>query len=66
MYFYALFPTRVETAKGVSEFMTLVLYDDTKWHLIYGGQKTVQNPVFLEIYPAFASVGIPAVENSLK
>lgn len=64
--FYALVPTRVETDKTVTEFMTLALYDNTKWHLIYGGQKTVQNPVFLEIYPAFANVSIPAPETNRK
>jgi len=64
--FYALVPTRVETGDSISAFMTLALYDNTKWHLIYGGQKTIQNPVFLEIYPAFAGVAMPVPDVSRK
>lgn len=63
---YALVPTRIETDSNIVEFMTLALYDNTKWHLVYGGQKTVQNPVFLEIYPAFANVSMPAPKVSRK
>jgi|GEM_PF-1255951 len=63
---YALIPTSIETDKNISEFMTLALYENTGWHLIYGGQKTVQNPVFLEIYPAFADVGMPVPRISRK
>lgn len=57
--FYALVPTRVETTDTIAEYQTLAIFDNTKWHLIYGGQKTIQNPVFLEIYPAFHNVNIP-------
>ncbi|AQS41678.1 MAG: Hypothetical protein BHV28_09830 [Candidatus Tokpelaia hoelldobleri] len=57
--FYALVPTHVETKDSIAEFMTLALYDGETWHLIYGGQKAVQNPVFQEIYPALVSVHLP-------
>ncbi|EJF89012.1 hypothetical protein [Bartonella tamiae] len=57
--FYALVPTRVETNDTIAHYQTLAIFDNTKWHLIYGGQKTVQNPIFLEIYPAFKDVSIP-------
>lgn len=63
---YALVPTRVETDKIVTEFMTLAIYDNTKWHLIYGGQKTVQNPVFIEIYPYAADIAMPAAKITAK
>lgn len=63
---YALVPTRVKTDKNITEFMTLALYDNTKWHLIYGGQKTIQNSVFLEIYPAFANMRMPAPRKRQK
>jgi len=64
--FYALVPTRVETDKAVMEFMTPAIYDNTKWHLIYGGQKTMQNPVFAEIYPYSADIVLPAVKIIAK
>jgi len=57
--FYALVPTRVETKDSIAEFMTLALYDGEAWYLIYGGQKTVQNTVFQEIYPDLVSVHLP-------
>lgn len=57
--FYAMVPTRVETDTNVMEYMTLALYDQDKWHLIYGGQKTMQNSIFQEIYPSFVNVMMP-------
>lgn len=56
---YALVPTRIETKETIAQYPTLAILDNTKWHLIYGGQRTVQNPVFLEIYPDFQDVNIP-------
>lgn len=56
---YALVPTKIETKETIAEYPTLAIIDNTKWHLIYGGQKTVQNPVFLEIYPDYQDVNIP-------
>ncbi len=63
---YALIPTRVETKDAIIEYPTLAIIDNTKWHLIYGGQKTVQNPVFLEIYPDFQDVNIPQEKITRK
>lgn len=63
---YALVPTRVETKDAVIEYQTLAIMDNTKWHLIYGGQKTIQNPVFQEIYPAFQNVSIPPAKVTRK
>ena len=63
---YALIPTRVETKDAIIEYPTLAIIDNTKWHLIYGGQKTVQNPVFLEIYPDFQDVSIPQEKITRK
>ncbi|UXN02360.1 MULTISPECIES: hypothetical protein [unclassified Bartonella] len=57
--FYALIPTRFETSQAVIESQTLAIFDNTKWHIVLGGQKTVQNPVFLEIYPSFQNVSVP-------
>ncbi|WP_273756284.1 hypothetical protein [Bartonella sp. MM73XJBT] len=57
--FYALIPTRVETKDRIIEYKTLAIFDKTQWYLIYGGQKTVQNPVFLEIYPDFNNLYLP-------
>ncbi|WP_273759427.1 hypothetical protein [Bartonella sp. ML70XJBT.G] len=57
--FYALIPTRLETKDRIIEYKTLAIFDKTQWYLIYGGQKTVQNPVFLEIYPDFNDVHLP-------
>lgn len=64
--FYALVPTRIETKNAIMAFMTLALYDNTKWHLIYGGQKTIQNPVFAEIYPDLAEIAVPAAKITAK
>ncbi|WP_208442037.1 hypothetical protein [Bartonella raoultii] len=57
--FYALIPTRLETEDRIIEYNTLAIFDNMRWYLIYGGQKTVQNPVFLEIYPDFNNVNLP-------
>lgn len=57
--FYALIPTRLETKDRIIEYKTLAIFDKMQWYLIYGGQKTVQNPVFLEIYPDFNDVHLP-------
>lgn len=64
--FYALIPTRIETEKKIVTYMTLAIFDDANWHVIYGGQKTVQNPVFQEIYPAYQNVSIPLEKVILK
>jgi|GEM_PF-1882289 len=61
---YALVPTEVKTAGGAMRFMTLAIMDNTQWHLIYGGQKTVQNPIFLEIYPYAADISMPAATET--
>ncbi len=63
---YALIPTRIETKETIAEYPTLAILDNTKWHLIYGGQKTVQNPVFLEIYPDYQDIRIPQEEITRK
>lgn len=63
---YALVATHVETKDAVIEYQTLAIMDNTKWHLIYGGQKTVQNPVFQEIYPDYQSVNIPPEKVTRK
>jgi len=60
--FYALVPTKIETRDIVGEFQTLAVYDQGRWYLIQGGQKTVQNPVFLEIYPYLAEITIPPAQ----
>ncbi|WP_208435964.1 hypothetical protein [Bartonella phoceensis] len=57
--FYALIPTTLETKDRIIEYKTLAIFDKTQWYLIYGGQKTVQNPVFLETYPDFNKVHLP-------
>ncbi|WP_455481563.1 hypothetical protein V4P56_03460 [Bartonella sp. B35(2025)] len=57
--FYALIPTKLETKDRVIQYKTLAIFDKTQWYLIYGGQKTVQNPIFLEIYPDFNEVNLP-------
>ncbi|EJF80995.1 hypothetical protein [Bartonella doshiae] len=57
--FYALIPTKLETKDRIIQYKTLAIFDKMRWYLIYGGQKTVQNPVFLEIYPEFNEVHLP-------
>lgn len=57
--FYALIPTRLEMKDRTVEYKTLAIFNKMQWYLIYGGQKTVQNPVFLEIYPDFNNVHLP-------
>ncbi|GAA5110399.1 hypothetical protein [Bartonella jaculi] len=57
--FYALIPTLLEMHDRIIQYKTLAIFDKTQWYLIYGGQKTVQNPVFLEIYPDFNEVHLP-------
>ncbi|EJF77422.1 hypothetical protein MCO_01337 [Bartonella sp. DB5-6] len=56
---YALIPTTLEMKDRIMRYKTLAIFDKTQWYLIYGGQKTVQNPVFLEIYPDFNRVHLP-------
>ncbi|WP_455474979.1 hypothetical protein [Bartonella sp. B30(2025)] len=57
--FYALIPTVLETKDRIIQYKTLAIFDKNQWHLIYGGQKAVQNPIFLEIYPDFSKVHLP-------
>ncbi|WP_336276570.1 hypothetical protein [Bartonella sp. CB178] len=57
--FYALIPTTLETKDLIIQYKTLAIFDKKQWYLIYGGQKTLQNPVFLEIYPDFSKVHLP-------
>jgi len=59
--FYALVPTRVTMQDNIHLFQTLAIYENG-WYLIQGGQKAVQNPVFLEIYPFFAEIIIPPAQ----
>ncbi|EJF85007.1 hypothetical protein [Bartonella rattimassiliensis] len=56
---YALIPTVLEMKDRIIQYKTLAIFDKTQWYLIYGGQKTLQNPVFLEIYPDFIKVHLP-------
>ncbi len=57
--FYALIPTMLEMKDRIIQYKTLAIFDKTQWYLIYGGQKTLQNPIFLEIYPDFDRVHLP-------
>lgn len=57
--FYALIPTKLETRDRIVQYKTLAIFDNAKWYLIYGGQKTIQNPVFLEIYPDLNGINLP-------
>ncbi|WP_455478306.1 hypothetical protein V3565_06240 [Bartonella sp. B10] len=57
--FYALIPTELEIKDQIIQYRTLAIFDKNQWYLIYGGQKTIQNPVFLEIYPDFNGVNLP-------
>jgi len=61
--FYALVSTQVKMQTATINFKTLALYEDTKWYLIHGGQKTVQNPVLIEIYPFLKEVLIPPAQQ---
>jgi len=60
---YALVPTRVEMQGTRYDFYTLALYDGG-WYLLQGGQKTVQNPAFLEIYPFLGEITIPPTQST--
>ncbi|AGF74678.1 hypothetical protein BAnh1_07990 [Bartonella australis AUST/NH1] len=57
--FYALIPTTLSTEDRIIQYKTLAIIDEAGWHLIYGGQKTVQNSVFLEIYPSLNGINLP-------
>ncbi|AQX30906.1 hypothetical protein [Bartonella schoenbuchensis] len=57
--FYALIPTTLKTEDRIIHYKTLAIFDNNRWYLIYGGQKTIQNPVFLEIYPDFDGINLP-------
>jgi len=61
--FYALVPTRVEMQDNIHLFQTLAIYENG-WYLVQGGQKTVQNPAFLEIYPFLAEIRIPPAQTT--
>ncbi len=63
---YALIPTRLETKDRLIKYKTLAIFDKTRWYLIYGGHKTIQNPVFLEIYPDFDQIHLPLKEVIMK
>ncbi|MBB5074477.1 acetoacetate decarboxylase [Bartonella callosciuri] len=56
---YALIPTILETKNRIVEYKTLAIFDKTQWYLIYGSQKTVKNPVFLDIYSDFYKLHLP-------
>ncbi|WP_142416476.1 hypothetical protein [Bartonella massiliensis] len=62
---YALIPTVLEMKDRLIQYKTLAIFDKTQWYLVYGGQKTLQNPVFLEIYPDFIKVHLP-METTIK
>jgi len=64
--FYALITARMETQHEISHLKTLALYENTKWYVIHGGQKTIQNSIFLEIYPFLEDVSIPLPEREKK
>ncbi|MCL6229715.1 hypothetical protein [Bartonella bilalgolemii] len=57
--FYALIPTVIETKDRIIKYKTLAIFDNDKWFLVYGGQKTIQNTIFLEIYPDFKGMNMP-------
>ncbi len=57
--FYALIPTTLKTEDNIIHYKTLAIFDNNRWYLVYGGQKTIQNPVFLEIYPDFNGINLP-------
>ncbi|WP_336279555.1 hypothetical protein [Bartonella sp. CB175] len=57
--FYALIPTTLEIKDRIIKYKTLAIFDKMKWYFIYGGQKTIQNSVFLEIYPDFSKIHLP-------
>lgn len=57
--FYALIPTHIETKDHIVNSMTLSIYEDGKWHIIFGGMRAVKNPIFLEIYPSFQNINFP-------
>jgi len=63
---YALVPTRIDTDKELIESLTLAVYDNAAWHLIYGGQQTVQNPIFAKIYPDLAEIAVPPAKIEAK
>nr|CBI79548.1 conserved hypothetical protein [Bartonella sp. AR 15-3] len=44
--FYALIPTVIETKDRIIKYKTLAIFDDDKWFLVYGGQKTIQKQFF--------------------
>nr|WP_053944661.1 hypothetical protein [Bartonella ancashensis] len=56
--FYAFIPTQFETKDSIVQYKTLAIVDNSQWYLIYGGKKTVQNPVFLEIYNDLGEVNL--------
>jgi len=55
---YALVPSQIGMRDAIHDFYTLAVYDEG-WYLMPGGQKTVQNPVFLEIYPYLGEITMP-------
>jgi len=62
---YALVPTRIDMGKQVMQFATLAVFDNS-WHIIYGGQKAAQNPIFAEIYPDLAEISVPPAKITAK
>lgn len=64
--FYALVPVRIETDRAIIEDKILFLYDDGGWHIIFGGKKIVQNPIFQQIYPFFENITLPMEKIDLK
>ncbi|MCZ2328625.1 hypothetical protein [Bartonella sp. F02] len=56
---YALIPTVFETKNRIIQYNTLAIVDNAQWYLIYGGRKTIENSVFLEIYPALSGINLP-------
>lgn len=63
---YALIPMRIETPNEVIQSTALAVYDNLRWNIVLGGQKTIQNPIFLEIYPMFQDVTIPIGQVTKK
>lgn len=53
---YALITTVKENKRLKVESQTLAIFENAKWHLIYGGARAVQNPAFLLIYPSLEGV----------
>ena len=53
---YALIGTERSNAKVKVLSQTLAIYENSKWYLVYGGARAVQNPIFSMIYPSLSEI----------